>query len=199
MIKRVFIGKKDGFDTSGANLLSDLKVNLNISGLVKLSIFNRYDLLADSEEHFDNLVKNVLSEVNVDDVFIDELPSFDGAKIFGVEYLPGQYDQRADSAEQCANLIMSNKDLKIKNARIYVLEGDITDKDLDEIKNYLINPVDSREVDVNSKIDLSEEEVEVKKTPIIEGFTDGDEDYLNNLLNEMGLAMDINDLKLIQE
>lgn len=199
MIKRVFIGKKDGFDTSGANLLSDLKVNLNISGLAKLSIFNRYDLLVDSEEHFDNLVKNVLSEVNVDDVFVDELPKFDGAKIFGVEYLPGQYDQRADSAEQCANLIMSNKDLKIKNARIYILEGDITDKELDEIKNYLINPVDSREVDVNSKIDLSEEEVEVKKTPIIEGFTDGDEDYLNNLLNEMGLAMDINDLKLIQE
>ena len=147
MIKRVFIGKKDGFDTSGANLLSDLKVNLNISGLAKLSIFNRYDLLVDSEEHFDNLVKNVLSEVNVDDVFVDELPKFDGAKIFGVEYLPGQYDQRADSAEQCANLIMSNKDLKIKNARIYILEGDITDKDLEEIKNYLINPVDSREVD----------------------------------------------------
>ncbi|MFR6311376.1 MAG: phosphoribosylformylglycinamidine synthase, partial [Anaerofustis stercorihominis] len=71
MIKRVFIGKKDGFDTSGANLLSDLKVNLNISGLAKLSIFNRYDLLVDSEEHFDNLVKNVLSEVNVDDVFVD--------------------------------------------------------------------------------------------------------------------------------
>ena len=150
MIKRVFIGKKDGFDTSGANLLSDLKVNLNISSLTKVNIFNRYDLLVDGEEHFENLVNNVLSEVNVDDVYVDKLPEFDGATLFGIEYLPGQYDQRADSAEQCANLIMNNEQLKVKNARIYVLYGNISNEELLKIKNYLINPVDSREVDVDS-------------------------------------------------
>lgn len=199
MIKRVFIGKKDGFDTSGANLLSDLKINLNISSLTKVNIFNRYDILVDGEEHFENLVNNVLSEVNVDDIYVDKLPEFSGATLFGIEYLPGQYDQRADSAEQCANLIMNNEQLKVKNARVYVLYGDISNDELLKIKNYLINPVDSREVEVDSKIDMEDEKVEVKKTPIIEGFIDSDYEYLENLLSEMGLAMDINDLKLIRE
>ncbi|WP_290772081.1 phosphoribosylformylglycinamidine synthase [Anaerofustis sp.] len=199
MIKRVFIGKKEGFDTAGENLLNDLKVNLNITGLTRVNIFNRYDLLVDSSEHFENLVNNVLSEVNVDDIYVDELPEFEGAKLFGIEYLPGQYDQRADSAQQCANLIMTNEDLKIKNARVYVLYGDISDAELNEIKNYLINPVDSREVILANDIDLTEEEVEVKRTPIIEGFIDSDDSYLEKLLNDMGLAMDINDLKLIRD
>ena len=130
MIKRVFIGKKDGFDTSGANLLSDLKINLNISSLTKVNIFNRYDILVDGEEHFENLVNNVLSEVNVDNIYVDKLPEFSGATLFGIEYLPGQYDQRADSAEQCANLIMNNEQLKVKNARVYVLYGDISNDEL---------------------------------------------------------------------
>lgn len=199
MIKRVFIGKKDGFDTPGSNLLNDFKVNLNINTLESVNIYNRYDVLVDSSEHFDNLVRNVLSEVNIDDVYVDALPEFENARILGVEYLPGQYDQRADSAEQCANLIMTNSSLKIKNARIYVIKGDITDAEMDRIRNYLINPVDSREVEADSPIDMEDETVEVKDTPIIEGLIDADEQFLKDLLKSMGLAMDLNDLKLIQQ
>lgn len=199
MIKRIFIGKRAGYDTQSVNLLNDFKENLNVLGLERVMLFNRYDCQVENENNLDLLIKNVLSEVNVDNVYMDELPSFDETACFAVEYLPGQYDQRADSALQCAKLIMNDETIKIKNARIYLLFGSLSKDEIEKIKKYVINPVDSREIDVKGEINLTEDKVEVKETPVIEDFIDKNDKELSKMLDDMSLAMDINDLKLIKD
>ena len=143
MVYRIFVEKKDGFNNEAKSLYSDITEFLGIKRLNKLRIFNRYDAENISEKIFDYAIKTVFSEPQLDNVY-KEL-NINKAFIFATEYLPGQFDQRAESASQCIQIISQGKKPLIKTAKVYALYGNLTKKDIEEIKKYIINPVEMRE------------------------------------------------------
>ncbi|MEG1244395.1 MAG: phosphoribosylformylglycinamidine synthase, partial [Oscillospiraceae bacterium] len=157
-VLRLFVEKKSGFDIDAQNILNDLRENLGISNIDSLRVINRYDVEGLSESDFESAGKNVLSEPNVDNLFYNfEAPS--GAKIFVTEYHPGQYDQRADSAAQCIALLTQGEQPKVVCAKIFVFGGNILDNDFKKIKEYLINPLESRlaSMEIPATLDLQAE------------------------------------------
>ncbi|MBR0210332.1 MAG: phosphoribosylformylglycinamidine synthase, partial [Firmicutes bacterium] len=143
MVYRVFVEKKPGFDLEAKGMLADLKSSLGIEGLKDVRMFNRYDAENMSKEQFDYAVKYVFSEPQMD--VATEQPDFGDAKVFAVEFLPGQFDQRADSAAQCIQLIFQGERPLTRSARVYALYGDLSDADVAAVKKYVINPVEARE------------------------------------------------------
>ena len=142
MVYRVYVEKKAALANEARALLEDLRAFLGIESLTGLRLFNRYDLEGISRELFDYTVKTVLSEPQLD-IVTDALPQ--GDAVFAVEYLPGQYDQRADSAAQCVQILSQGERPLVRTARVYALEGKLTDAEIAAIKQYVINPVESRE------------------------------------------------------
>jgi phosphoribosylformylglycinamidine synthase len=142
MVYRVYVEKKREFAVEAKKLRDDARAFLNVAGLKNVRILNRYDVENLDRELFDNAVKTVFSEPQLDDVYY-AMPKTDGA-VFAVEYLPGQYDQRADSAAQCIQIISRGERPAVKTARVYVLEGELTETDVEAVKKYVVNPVDSR-------------------------------------------------------
>ena len=138
MVFRVYVEKKPGFDVEAQQLAGELRTILGLTGLKALRIVNRYDVEGISQELFDQTVPTVFSEPQVDNVAYD-LPDFAGAKVFATEFLPGQFDQRADSAAECIQLISQGERPTVRSAKLYALEGDLTDADVDTIKHYVIN------------------------------------------------------------
>jgi phosphoribosylformylglycinamidine synthase len=196
-VKRVYVEKKPGFDVEGRYLLNDLINNLNITGITNLRSINRYDVSNISNDLFQKSIFSVFSESNQDFVYIGEIEL--GKFAFGVEYLPGQYDQRADSAAQCVQILSSGDRPLIKYAKIIDLYGELNFDDLVKIKNYYINPVDSREANLEMPISLEEIYPEPPDIHIIEDFIHFSEEEIESLRLEKGYALSKKDLMFCQQ
>ncbi|MBQ1450073.1 MAG: phosphoribosylformylglycinamidine synthase, partial [Eggerthellaceae bacterium] len=198
MVQRVYVEKKPGFDVEAKALLHELREILGIERLESLRLLNRYDVEGISDELFDQCVPTVFSEPQSDDVAY-ELPSEDGATTFAVEALPGQFDQRADSASQCIQLISQGERPDVRNAKVYILHGDLTADDIEAIKRYVINPVEAREASLAPVDTLKTEYPEPAPVEIIDGFLDLDQDGLAAFIADRGLAMDLADITFCQQ
>ncbi|MBU5292933.1 phosphoribosylformylglycinamidine synthase [Anaerosalibacter bizertensis] len=197
-IKKLFVEKKSGFDIEAKKLYRDLKENLNIEGLENVRILNYYQIGNISEEEYKEAVNTIFSEPNVDLVYEKSFPLAEDESYFRVEYLPGQYDQRADSAVQCLEILTEKSGYKVGSSKVIVLQGKIGNNELEKIKDYHINSVECREV----PLDLETLEVEwevAKKVEVVEGFLDKTKEELESLRDEIGFAMDIGDLLFCQE
>ena len=195
-VQRVYVEKLNDFNIHAENLQEEMETVLGITS-INVRLINVYDIENLLFNEFEMAAEEVLSEPNVDKFFFD-LNLKEGEKAFRVEYLPGQYDQRADSAMQCIRLLDSKLEPKIRASIIYVFEG-ITDLDFHRLKDYLINPVDSREVSLEKPITLNLDAVIPEAVKAIEGFIAYDENDLKDLMNELGLAMSLEDLKYSQK
>ena len=196
MVYRIFVEKKKGLDNEAQGLLSEAKNLLGISGLENIRLFNRYDAENITEELFNYCVQTVFSEPQLDVARAEiELP---GAYVFAVEALPGQYDQRADSAAQCIQIISQGERPLIRTAKVYALYGDVTEADIAAIKKHVINAVESREAALAKPETLAIEYAAPQTVATVEGFISMDEAALAALLDEKGLAMDLDDLKFLQ-
>ena len=192
---RVFVEKKSGFDVEAKHLLEDIQTNLTIQALKNIRILNCYDVEGLTESQFQSSVKNIFSEKTVDAVYIENFPINENEYSFAVEYLPGQYDQRADSAAECIQLITKNRPL-LKASKVIVLDGYLSNDEIIRIKNYYINPVDTREADLKKpcSIDLSystPDDVEV-----LYDFIALSDEEVKTLHKNLNLAMSIDDLLL---
>ena len=196
MVYRIFVEKKTGLDNEAKGLLNEAKHLLGIENLEDIRLFNRYDAENITEELFDYAVKTVFSEPQLDNVSSNvNIPD---AYVFAVEALPGQFDQRADSAAQCIQIISQGERPLIRTAKVYALYGALTDADIKAFKNHVINAVESREAALELPETLVAEYTAPETVATVEGFISMDETALANLLDEKGLAMDLDDLKFLQ-
>lgn len=194
MNQRLFVKKKAAFTVEAKSLCDDLKNNLNLSGLHNVILYNIYDIYNADSQDLELLKTKVLSEAVTDEVF-DEVSLKDCCYV-AYECLPGQYDQRADSAQQCLMLLNNKQDVMIKSGRLVILEGTILPEQLEAVKHYLINPVEMREKDLS--LLKPEADAIAAQVPTIEGFCTMDENALRKLREEQGLAMSMADVKHIQ-
>lgn len=197
MVYRIYCEKKQGLDNEARSLLSELHTLLGLENIEYIRILNRYDVEDTDEALFEKCKRTVFSEPQLDNIY-DSLPN-GGDAIFAVEYLPGQFDQRADSAAQCIQLMSQGDRPKVRSAKVYILGGRLDASDVEAVKKYVINPVDSREASLEEckTLSLSAEKPEAVKT--IDGFINMRADALKKLLDEMGLAMDLDDLIFCKE
>ena len=198
MVYRIFVEKKDELVYEAKALLADIRSFLNIKTVQTLRIVNRYDVEGVSEEVFNEAARLILSEPQLDKLS-KKLDLKDNEEHFVVEYLPGQYDQRADCAAQCIQLASRGNKPTVKTARVYVLEGNILKEDLEKIKKYIINPVESRQASDAEYTKLDMEYEAPKDVESIEGFIDFDDVKLEEMLRSFGLAMDMDDLKFCRD
>ncbi|NME83860.1 phosphoribosylformylglycinamidine synthase [Clostridium sp. SM-530-WT-3G] len=197
-VRIVFVEKKQGFNVEAQSLLKDFKENLGIANLENVRLVNKYIIPEINEEYYKKSLHTIFSELTVDKVYESDLPISQGEVAFGVEYLPGQYDQRADSASECLSLLTAEDKIEIKSAKIIILKGNLLKGEIEKIKDYYINPVDSREVDIKST-DLSQAPSIPKDVQILNGFINKDVNELKEFHKELGLAMSIDDLVMIQD
>ena len=195
MVYRVYVEKKAELANEARALQHDLRAFLGIRSLTGLRLYNRYDLEGISRELFDYTVKTVLSEPQLD-LVTDQVPQ--GDAVFAVEYLPGQFDQRADSAAQCIQILSQGERPAVRTARVYALEGTLTPQELEAVKQYVINPVESREASLDLPETLRMEYTVPTSVRTITGFTAMDAAGLDALREDLGLAMDLDDLKFLQ-
>ena len=196
-VRRVFVEKKPAFAIQAKELQSEIKSYLGIKTVTNVRVLIRYDIENISEETYKKALMTVFSEPPVDDVY-EENFELGNAKTFSVEFLPGQFDQRADSAEQCMKLLNENEEPIIRSATTYVIEGEVTDAQLEAIKNHCINPVDSRETDLVKPETLVQKFDEPADVKIFDGFKDMPEAQLKELYDSLGLAMTFKDFLHIQ-
>ncbi len=197
MVYRVYVEKKKELALEAKNLLSDVNTFLNINSLLDVRVINRYDAENITEELFDYAKKFVFSEPQLDNVY-EKIDTKD-ATVFAVEYLPGQFDQRADSAAQCIQIISKGERPTIRTARVYFLYGNLTDNEVSEIKKYVINPVEAREASLDLPKTLKTDYEIPTTVEILVGFTKLDKNGLENFINKYGLAMDIDDIAFCQQ
>ncbi|MCD8376959.1 MAG: phosphoribosylformylglycinamidine synthase [Oscillospiraceae bacterium] len=196
-VYRCFSEKRPGFDGQAQALLAQLREQLGADGLTGLRVLCRYDVEGISEEVYRQARLGVFSEPQVDDVYDEEFPFREGT-VLAVESLPGQYDQRADSAAQCIQLLAGGERPAVRCACVYVLEGELAQGQLEKIEGYLINPVECRRAGLDKPDTLTASHPEPEDVPALEGFCALDEDGLAALLEEYGLAMDLADLGFLQ-
>ncbi|MBE6113472.1 MAG: phosphoribosylformylglycinamidine synthase [Erysipelotrichaceae bacterium] len=197
-VYRVFVEKREDFAVEAREILENLRTQLKLGNLKNLQVVNRYDVQGISEEVLNQGISTILSEPMVDDVTLEDYPS-EGRHVFAIEYLPGQYDQRADACEQCFQLLTGEKNVKVKCARLIVLEGDLSEEEIVAIQKYMINPVDQRLASLEKVDDLTDGEVKIDLVPVITGFIDFSEEELKSFLKSNGMAMNLDDLKVTQE
>lgn len=197
-VKRVFAEKKTGFNTESINLMNDFKERLQLKNLKNVRILNRYMVSGLDDEDFMKASSAVFSEPNQDDVRFEDISVYND-NAFAVEFLPGQYDQRADSASQCIRVITGREEVRVKYAKVIILEGELSKDDVAKIKGYFINPVDSRETDLEGYATFYEEYDEAADVEYINDFTDKSKNEVEELRTEMGLAMSFEDLLFCQE
>ena len=196
MVYRVYVEKKEALANEARALLEDLRAFLGIQSLTGLRLFNRYDLEGISRELFDYAVQTVLSEPQLDTV-TSEVPQ--GDTVFAVEYLPGQYDQRADSAAQCIQILSQGERPLVRSARVYQLNGKLTAEEVGAIKKYLINPVEAREASLEPFATLAMTYDIPETVATLTGFRALDEAGLEKMVADYGLAMDVDDLRFCEE
>ena len=197
MVYRVCVEKKPGLAPECASLLSDCRSFLDLKGLESVRIWNRYDAEGMDKDLFDYACTTVFSEPQLD-LTSEETDVSGAAAVFAVEPLPGQFDQRADSAAQCIQLLSQGERPRIRTAKVYALYGTLTDKDVEAVKRYVINPVESREATLAKPETLAENLSDPKSVASVEDFITMDDAALSALLSSMGLAMDLDDLKTLQ-
>ena len=199
MVSRVYVEKKPGFDGEAKALERELRTLLGLDGITNLRIINRYDVEGIDEELFASCVPTVFSEPQTDDASADMPAVADGATVFAVEFLPGQFDQRADSASECIQLISQGERPTVRSAKVYVLEGELSASDVDAVKHYVINPVEAREASLEPKATLAANVPEPEPVEALEDFLTLDDEQLQAFIDERGLAMDLADIKFCQE
>ncbi|ELC8362728.1 phosphoribosylformylglycinamidine synthase [Clostridium perfringens] len=197
-IRMVFVEKKAGFNVESQILLKDFKDNLGIEALEDVRVLNKYILGDMEEEQYVRTVNTILSEAPVDRVYEENFEIGQDEIAFGVEYLPGQYDQRADSASECIMLLTEEEKIPVKSSKVIILKGNLNEEEIKKIKSYYINPVDSREVSPLSKV-LEENLEEPNEVEVLDGFLDLNEEGLKNFQREKSLAMSLEDLKMIRD
>ncbi|NBH61134.1 phosphoribosylformylglycinamidine synthase [Anaerotruncus sp. 80] len=198
MVYRIYVEKKKAFAHEAASLKNDIVKLLQIQNLQDLRIVNRYDVENLDRELFDYAVSTVFSEPQVDDAF--ETLDFAGADhVFAVEFLPGQFDQRANSAAECIQIISKGERPAVRTAKVYLLQGSLTKAELAEIKKYVINPVEAREATLENFDTLKVDYEIPTEVAVLNGFNELDEAGLLEFLKDYGLAMDLGDLKFCQE
>ncbi len=196
MVYRIFVEKQTAHAVEARSLFADIRENLMITSLTDLRLLNRYDIEGISEAIFNKAKKTIFSEPQSDIIF-DEI-TLNGERIFAVEYLPGQFDQRADSCAQCVQLITYEDRPAVRTARVYILSGDITDAEFEKIKKYVINPVESREASLDKPTTLAEKFDIPTTVETITGFITMDDGALRDFLKKYALAMDFDDVKFCQ-
>ena len=196
MVYRIYVEKKAGLQNEANALLSEIKTFLGINTIERVRLLNRYDAENITEELFDYAVKTVFSEPQLDDAS----SSFDaeGGIVFATEYLPGQFDQRADSAAQCIQLISQGEKPTVQSARVYILYGNLSADEVAKIKKHVINPVEAREASLDEKQTLKVEYEIPTEVATLDGFTQLDEKGLADFVKSYGLAMDLDDIKFCQ-
>ena len=196
MVYRIYVEKKQGFDHEAQSLTREVRELLEISSVESIRVINKYDVEGIERSLFDYSVGTVFSEPQMD--IASEEINTDGALVFAVEYLPGQFDQRADSAAQCIQLISQGERPVVRTAKIYAVYGNVREDELSAIKKFVINPVESREATMEKPETLSIEYTIPETVATVEGFVSLDEAGLSELLDKLGLAMDLDDLKFLQ-
>lgn len=196
MVYRIYVEKKAGLAAEADSLRADIVNLLGISGLEGLRLLNRYDVERIDRDLFEYCKKAVFSEPQLDDLQ-EEIPA-DGAKVFAVEYLPGQFDQRANSAAECIQIISKQERPLVRTARIYLLYGELTEQEVEEIKKYVINPVEAREASLEAYDTLDVKYEIPTEVAVLDGFRSLDETALQAFIAENGLAMDLDDIKVCQ-
>ncbi len=197
MVYRIFVEKKPALAHEANGLLNELKNLVGITALKSVRVLNRYDVENIEADLFAQAVRTVFSEPQLDTV-TDTLAYAEGATVFAVEPLPGQFDQRADSAAQCIQLQSRGDRPTVRSAKVYVLEGELSEDDLIAIKKYVINAVESREASMDKPETLAIEYAIPETVATVEGFISLDAAGLSALLDSLGLAMDLDDLKFLQ-
>ncbi len=197
-VKRVYVEKKPEFAVQARELEQEVKSYLGIGGVKKLRVLNRYDVENISDETFEKACRGVFAEPPVDLLYLEDFPHGETDRIFSVEYLPGQFDQRADSAVQCVQFIREDELPVIRTATTYVLEGEITEEELEAVKAHCINPVDSRETGLEKPETLVTEYEEPADISVFSGFQQMEEEELKALYESLGLAMTFRDFQHIQ-
>ena len=196
MVYRIYVEKKKGLDNEAKSLRYDIRHILQIKSLEKVRVINRYDVENIEEDLFNYSKKTVFSEPQLDIIY-DALPE-DDATVFAVEYLPGQFDQRADSAAQCIQIISKGERPTVRAAKVYLLYGNVSEDELAQIKKYVINPVESREASLET-VDTLKVDYEIPTTvETLDGFNDLDADGLAAFVKNYGLAMDNDDIAFCQ-
>ena len=168
MVYRVFVEKKEGLQNEAKALLSEINELLSIKSLTDVRVINRYDAENITEELFDAAISTVFSEPQVDNAYGEIF--LEDARVFAVEYLPGQFDQRADSAAQCIQILSQGERPTVRSAKVYALYGDLTDEDVEKVKKYVINPVEAREASMEKPATLAMEYAVPTDVAVVEGF-----------------------------
>lgn len=197
-MRRILVEKKPGFDIEAQHLYLDLKENLGISGLERVRIINRYDISGISDEAYNQAMKTIFSEPNVDFVYDETIEIDDGVKHFAMEYLPGQYDQRADSAAQCIQILTQGEPPTILSAKLILCYGEISEDHFRKIKDYCINPVDSREASMQKPSSLELETITPEDVAVLNGFIEMKDENLSRYQESMGFVMSPEDFKFCQ-
>ena len=198
-VHRIYVEKRKEFAVEALELFHNLRNQLKIKNLESVKVINRYDVQGVGIETLNKGISIILSEPMVDDVIMEDYPNPNNNVVFGIEYLPGQYDQRADACEQCFQLLTGEKNVIVKCAKIIVLEGNVTFNDVEKIKKYLINPVDQRLASLDKVDTLESDQVTIDKVPVIKGFISFTKDELIAYLKENSMAMNYDDLKVTQD
>ena len=199
MVTRVFVEKKKGFDIEAQHMLADLKGNLGIGGLEEVRILNRYDVSGLSQEQFQAAARTILSEPPMDSVYGEDFALPGEYRVFATEYLPGQYDQRADSAAQCVQLLTQGERPAVLSAKVIGLKGEISDQEFEKIQGYLVNPVESRVASMEKPETLEMQVEEPADVARVTGFTSWNEEQLKAYFDSMGFAMTLSDLAFCRD
>ncbi len=198
-VKRIYVKKKEPFNGEAKALLADFQENLSIKTLKNVIILNRYDVQGVTEEIFEQAKNTVFSEPQVDECYVEEYPFEKQDCVFGVEYLPGQFDQRATALEECLQILAGGNRPLARTAKIYVLQGEITEQEAEKIKNYMINQVDSKECLLEKPENLEQKAEVPEDVAIVTGFTEMTKQDAEKFYQKYGFAMDFADLEFCQK
>lgn len=194
-VRRIYVEKKPGFDIEAKGVLTDLRENLSLTSLSDVRVLNRYDVSGISDEEYSRARGLIFSEPPVDNAYDEEIEVSSADKVFAVEYLPGQFDQRAASCEECISILTEKERPCVRSAKVYILSGDISKDDLDKVKTYIINPVEAREASLDKPSTLEMVTDIPADVETVTGFCDMDKAESDAFLSKMGFAMDSDDLE----
>lgn len=199
MVRRIYVQKKNGFDVEAKGILKDLQENLQIKEVEGVIILNRYDVDGINDETYEKAKSTVFSEPQVDVCFDETYEFSEKDTVFATEFLPGQFDQRANSLEECLQIISGGERPTAKTAKVYILKGKLNEKQVEKIKKYLINSVDSREASLEKPKTLENQTQEPEDVKTIEGFINMTDEDATKFYEKYGFAMDLEDLKFCQK
>lgn len=199
MVRRIYVQKKDGFNVEAKGILKDLKENLQIKEIEDVIILNRYDVDRIDDKTYEEAKRTVFSEPQVDICFDENYEFSEQDTVFATEFLPGQFDQRANSLEECLQIISGGERPIAKSAKVYILKGKLSEKQVEKIKKYLINSVDSREASLEKPATIENQTEEPEDVKIIQGFINMTDENAAKFYENYGFAMDLSDLKFCQK